>query len=322
MSNVSQQFAEGELVNVTIRGARVVERDADDHAAALHLTYASPSTACASPLRVRLDAPGVTVERVAPAEWPPQRRDRWKSEGNGWEWFAVENNSGAIRLVNEYGDTYEPAWAMENVGPMRLLYRDGWAPATDTAPAEPEQVDERAEVVAGLRAFADLLESRPDLPGPSRWSDLIWGVSREQVDAWAQALGVTVKVSVHTDGATHYNAQGRMGVQVRPYFIDDSTKSAPAAEVELSDAQLDAAEAEGDAPVDGCECEDCDEEICARALAEAKAAAERRAHKYDTAEPLPRREPTNDGCMSLPEALADADALGLLPAAEDAAVTA
>src|SRR5512138_3730309 len=147
------QFAIGEQVNVTIRGARVEDLDCpgNDTFATLALgSYRVP---------IALHAPGVTVERAAPAEWPPQRRDRWKSDSSGWEWFAVESHSGAIRLVNEYGDSYEPGWVMENVGPMRLVDRHGWTPPADATPAEakPEQVDERAEVVAGFRALADLI---------------------------------------------------------------------------------------------------------------------------------------------------------------------
>jgi hypothetical protein len=57
---------------------------------------------------------------------------------------------------------------MEAYGPMTLVRRRGWTSERVPAAVEPEpaESDIRASRVAGLRAFADLLATRPDVPVP------------------------------------------------------------------------------------------------------------------------------------------------------------
>lgn len=206
MSKVSQQFAEGELVNVQIKNARVIANDG------VHpLPY----------IRVQVDNqfgqwdfdvptayPGVDVTRVAPAEWPPQVGDRW-FDRKGDEWVALFWD-GAVRLYNIDADhtTREyPENVMESVGPMRLDRRRGWTPAADTTPAapEPEQVDKRAAMVAGFRALADLLEAHPEIPmGASLGGQTYYlGLGddtkiRAAIERDAATLGVTLRERQHS----------------------------------------------------------------------------------------------------------------------------
>lgn len=70
---------------------------------------------------------GQTIERVAPANWPPRPGDKWKDRFGG-SWFAmvIEN---ALYLVPAtplpYNDArHEPQEALDRVGPFTLVHRD------------------------------------------------------------------------------------------------------------------------------------------------------------------------------------------------------
>lgn len=162
----TQTFAPGEIVDVVLRGATVADVDMDaSDVLALKLAGAKPGELVLLPVPWA----GVTVTRVAPAEWPPQLGDIWEDR-DGSEWFAEVTDGETIimRRVGA-GGAADALDVLDMHGPMRLVRRRGWTPATDTTPAaalEPEQVDERAEQIAGLRALADLLESHPDVPAP------------------------------------------------------------------------------------------------------------------------------------------------------------
>lgn len=72
----------GDLVDITIRGARIESVD-DVGMAVVSLPEHGwrPS--------VNLRAAGVQVERLAPAEWPPVAGDAWRDK-HGELWFAYE----------------------------------------------------------------------------------------------------------------------------------------------------------------------------------------------------------------------------------------
>lgn len=273
MSNVSQQFAEGELVTVQIRNARVVSFHPGNHAAVGEVTVAMGfhNIEAAVPL-----AYGVTLDRVAPAEWPPQLGDIW-SDRDGTEWAAGASDGETVVMwrIGGKGAGVDALDVLQDRGPVRLVRRRGWTPATNTAPAEPEpeQVDKRAAMVAGFRALADLLEAHPEIPmGASLGGQTYY-----------LGLGDDAKIraAIERDAAT-------LGVTLR----ERQHSTDPACTV-----------ISGEYPVGG---------GVALALHASVAAVA----------PLPRREPTNDGCMSLDEALADADALGLLAATLGSEVTA
>lgn len=154
-------YVVGELVDVTMRGVRVA---------------AVVPVAGTTVLRLRMDedeidlalVTGITVTRVAPAEWPPQIGDVW-DDAHGGSWWT-RYNDGEPYLQSETGGVDEPTWVLERYGPMKLAYRRGWTPesaaiaAAAVEPAEPEVLDERAETIAGLRQLIDWLEAHPDAP--------------------------------------------------------------------------------------------------------------------------------------------------------------
>lgn len=128
-------FSVGEVVDISIRGARVVNTYPEHHsgvqvANTLVVKYGADSTRS---LAVNTLNPEVTVTRVAPKEWPPQPGDVWRNE-HGVKLFATEPFEGQTDLRSTRGDVFEkPETALEHLGPLKLVYREGWSP--EPAPA-------------------------------------------------------------------------------------------------------------------------------------------------------------------------------------------
>jgi hypothetical protein len=114
---VTAEYRPGEVVDITIKGARVDRVDGRWLGCLLG----------AYRVTVPLDGPRVTVERVAPAEWPPQPGDLWKDR-NESVWFALRQRNRGVRLVP--GDPvgplvgYDSDDVMAKVGPLILVRRE------------------------------------------------------------------------------------------------------------------------------------------------------------------------------------------------------
>lgn len=103
----------GELVDITIRGARV----ADTAIGMLAVTYRGGE------VRVELvTSSAVTVTRVAPAEWPPLVGDLWRDR-DGVVWFATDRYDHPW-MVNALGNTDSAGSMLADRGPMRLVHRE------------------------------------------------------------------------------------------------------------------------------------------------------------------------------------------------------
>lgn len=218
-----RRFVPGELVDVTIRGARVVAEPAG--------IIPDPSS-----LHVELgpgwhwivDTQRAEVTRRAPVEWPPQPADVWRDK-DGDAWVALGDFEGGVvmaRVADRIGAIWsEPDEVLDSFGPMRLEYRPGWTPTPRAAASEPVEVDKRAEVIAGLRALADLLEQRPDLP--TRLYRVGFGVGREGIQPWADALGVQQTANPHNDTVQWWSDGVLRGLEIHAYWIDDNPKPEP-----------------------------------------------------------------------------------------------
>jgi hypothetical protein len=151
-------FQAGEIVNVTIKGVRYVGADEG-------IGYGI-ETPDGSGYSMPWSA---ILERAAPAEWPPQPGDVWADRNDG-EWFARQYSSGTgILLIGAEGGLADDADKVRTeFGPLALVRRRGRTPRPDGGKtrAEPDRPVRRATLVAGLRAFADTLEIRTDLPTP------------------------------------------------------------------------------------------------------------------------------------------------------------
>lgn len=110
-------FKFGEIVDVVIKGVRVVEAErlsvtikADD---GKH--YCMPVQAA--------------IERVAPAEWPPQTGDLWRDQ-HGHVWFG--------QLVDSYEDAGEPFVPFVELVPASASTRKPYYHGSD----QPEEVSQ------------------------------------------------------------------------------------------------------------------------------------------------------------------------------------
>lgn len=121
-------YQPGEIVDVTIRGARVDQYEVlsdlgtnENDEPREYLTVKCGEAG--DEITLVVNTRGITVERVAPAEWPPQPGDVWKAKPSdvwgGGIYFARDLSNldnepagSVIRLVgaSEYCDgTYDPA---------------------------------------------------------------------------------------------------------------------------------------------------------------------------------------------------------------------
>ncbi|MEU3452104.1 hypothetical protein ABZ671_00475 [Micromonospora sp. NPDC006766] len=129
---MTTDFRPGELVDVVIRAARVIEpRHTDD--TALTLAYAEPQPGIFATLCIdHFDAKRVEITRVAPAEWPPQPGDLWRS-AFGRLWFVYSYVNGEGRREQRFtpaddraygGNPCTPEALLSQEGPLTLVHRE------------------------------------------------------------------------------------------------------------------------------------------------------------------------------------------------------
>jgi hypothetical protein len=109
-------FQVGEIADITIKGVRI---------AAVPIAGQNDTFAIIDEHgnRYRMP-PQAAVERVAPADWPPQPGDLWRDQG-GTLWFAVESETRAVVLTCN-GKNRRPAVAISDLySPLTLVHRDG-----------------------------------------------------------------------------------------------------------------------------------------------------------------------------------------------------
>ncbi|SEU46379.1 hypothetical protein [Nonomuraea wenchangensis] len=74
--------------------------------------------------KVPLDSAAITIEVLTPRYWPPMRGDVWR-DGEGREWFAVQDVPDAVTLVTEHGrhGLSDPEELLPLHGPWRIAYK-------------------------------------------------------------------------------------------------------------------------------------------------------------------------------------------------------
>jgi len=120
---MSEEFRPGELVNITIRGARVMRREhANDDPA--FFVVIPPN--CADRTEIPLPRNGITVERVAPPEWPPFAGDLWR-DAVGNLWFASMVGARHLEMCPAYRDhegALDPQQLLRQGAPLALVHRE------------------------------------------------------------------------------------------------------------------------------------------------------------------------------------------------------
>lgn len=122
---MSQNFKPGELVDLTIRGARVKSTNGGGSGESLILAYAEVERGVFATVELRHpDADSVTIERVAPAEWPPRPGDLWR-DCHDVLWFTTTESDVAnpFMRTTDYSGNHARN-LLEHVGPLTLVHRE------------------------------------------------------------------------------------------------------------------------------------------------------------------------------------------------------
>lgn len=110
------EFKPGEIVDITIKGARVVDvahlKDCEV-GVSFECDYGEYGWA------IPLGPPEVTVERVSPAEWPPRPGDVWL-DAEGRAWTALRGRM--FPVTSTRGESADAALAI--YGPLTLVHRE------------------------------------------------------------------------------------------------------------------------------------------------------------------------------------------------------
>jgi hypothetical protein len=123
-------FKRGDLVDITIKGARVGIKGVDSDPRRLYVDLGPWDDGVNKGGEWGMTFPttveGVTVKRVAPAEWPPRPGDLWRDKHNAL-WFArVAHPEGGLRMVTADGLRWSDGHEGQLVdnGPWALVYRE------------------------------------------------------------------------------------------------------------------------------------------------------------------------------------------------------
>lgn len=131
------EYQHGEIVNITIKNARVGIKGVDSDPRRLYVDLGAWDDGVNKGREWGMTFPttveSVTVERVAPAEWPPQPGDVWRDR-HGTRWFATdiadydEASNRVVSMVSQGSYSYgepRPADALNaQYGPLTLVYRE------------------------------------------------------------------------------------------------------------------------------------------------------------------------------------------------------
>jgi hypothetical protein len=127
---MSEKYAVGEIVDITIKGARVVGNASHNGFMTVSYLVDDPASHHDALGPARAQAPiqegyAVTVDRVAPAEWPPRVGDIWGMRGGSRFVCVRDFNAPAgyeVALVNvaDGSERYMP----HELRPEELLYRE------------------------------------------------------------------------------------------------------------------------------------------------------------------------------------------------------
>lgn len=124
---MSEDFKPGEIVTITIKGARVDEW----RPAVMELTVDSSADANSDLTTFTLASDQVTVEHVAPAEWPPRHHDVWRDRfGDLWIARVLLSTPDERLHVEMHGvgdDVFAADTMLAKYGPMTLVHREGGA---------------------------------------------------------------------------------------------------------------------------------------------------------------------------------------------------
>lgn len=114
LTSVFDEYREGEYVRVTVEGP--ISYMTDDFGGEIRI----------GEKRVTIPTyglEGVTIERVAPAEWPPRKNDVWRDRHGELLIGAVWAAEGPV-LRSVDGSDYDTSYALRELAPLTLIHRE------------------------------------------------------------------------------------------------------------------------------------------------------------------------------------------------------
>jgi hypothetical protein len=184
---VNAQFEAGELVDVAIRDARVVETTPGH----LQLGVGGGQLFIATVM-----LPSVDITRAAPKGWPARPGDVWADE-SGAEWFARSGGPGdaTVYLTSARAGfvSEDPDQILALDGPLRLVRRAGTDDIAQAGQvAGPDSPQEGPATAADDGALPELIQPRPitdpALTDPA--NDPVWvAAERKGIDYHALPSG-------------------------------------------------------------------------------------------------------------------------------------
>jgi hypothetical protein len=221
---VSARYERNELLNVTLRGVRVVNQVADS----VRVVGGEwPSSMFTIDLPVgHVD---VTVRRAVPADGVPQAGDIWVDQFGGKYFVRAGVQDNVLLVPAAVSSSSQVHWETLHAGPegpIKLLWREGWSPQPAAPAVEvpgDDPVDKQPSFAASLRILADWLDAHPDFPLPT-WTAGISAAlgSVDRVREAASMLGAPVQDYVAESGKRHVVVEHEFGrISLRLSRVED-----------------------------------------------------------------------------------------------------
>lgn len=130
------EFKPGEIVDITIKGARIEWANSTDmNVWAVDEVDPDTGVNLGEQITISHTAENITVERVAPAEWPPRPGDLWRDhDGDVWfcrAWQAEDKwRTGLVcarRVPGKsaiLGGSMSAAQVQDRHGPLTFVHRE------------------------------------------------------------------------------------------------------------------------------------------------------------------------------------------------------
>lgn len=117
-------YQPGDIVDITIRGARVVDiyRPDDGKGENLRFTYTARDGE-QWPCAVWAQAPSVVIKQADPFGWPPRHKDVWRDR-NGTLYLVVETHRGDLLMNGTDCGRHGIDYVARAHGPLTLVHRE------------------------------------------------------------------------------------------------------------------------------------------------------------------------------------------------------
>lgn len=129
------EYEAGEIVNVTIPGARVLKHQGGERPCLLVTHFLGGENIVS---HIPLDVPGISITRKVPAGGMPKPGEIWE-DAHGGRWYVIEATGvstdpmSVVTFVSPNKHTHwSPLYELLELGPMRRIWPDKTNPENDS----------------------------------------------------------------------------------------------------------------------------------------------------------------------------------------------